>query len=120
MIAKFHRQGKESVQLYWDNPLGINTQIYEIPSMNYNEIIRKLSIKQSLNSLIGFIMHMACMLDRLKEDEHEFKFNDIELYLAQYGHEIELIRDSVLRFEGITDAKISDDELCMIHRFYRF
>lgn len=93
--------------------------VFAIRTFN-NEIIRKLSIKQSLNSLIGLIMHMACMLDRLKGNEHEFKFNDIELYLAQYGHEIELIRDSVLHFEGITDAKISDDELCMIHRFYRF
>lgn len=88
MSAKFHRQGKESVQLYWDNPLGINTQIYEIPPMNYNETDGILIYETTDN---------MCILN----DCHSVK----PTFRIICGDNISIISERILSLEGANNFR---------------
>lgn len=92
--------------------------VSEIRKFN-NKVIASFSAQQSTNLLIGLIMHMACMLDRIKAGESGHVFKDKSSYLTQYADEISLIRQAIVPIEQEFGVKVEDDELCSIHRFYR-
>lgn len=92
--------------------------VNEIRKFN-NKVIASLSAQQSTNLLIGLIMHMACMLDRIKAGESGHVFKDKSSYLIQYADEISLIEQAIAPIEQEFGVKVEEDELCSIHRFYR-
>ncbi|WP_140920519.1 sigma 54-interacting transcriptional regulator [Limnobaculum xujianqingii] len=92
--------------------------VSEIRKFN-NKIIASLGVSQSTNLLIGLIMHIACMLDRLKAGESGHRFKDKPQYLEQHADEIRLIKQAITSLEQAFNVTLVDDELCSIHRFYR-
>lgn len=88
----------------------------------FNERVqKKLNIKTETNRLIGITLHIACMIDRLKDgvkaEEFEFKEKfmreNIELYNV-VNFEINKLKNKY--YENIN---IDDDEICYIMSFFK-
>lgn len=105
----------------------LETLIERLPPEQLVDAIRRFntemcalfSVNQTTNLLIGLVMHMACMFDRLKAGESRHVFKNKAHYLQAHQQDITLIKQYVRTMEQRFGVTLSDDELCSIHRFYR-
>ncbi|QIQ20502.1 sigma 54-interacting transcriptional regulator [Zophobihabitans entericus] len=86
----------------------------------FNENISKqFNIHLSNNTLIGLVMHIACMLEQLVNGKPStIKFLDKENYINRYQSEFNIIKQELKRFERKLNTTIPDDEICYILKFF--
>ncbi|MFC0138971.1 PRD domain-containing protein [Erwinia mallotivora] len=92
--------------------------VNEIRKFN-KAMIASLDIFQPINLLTGLIMHIACMVEKVKGGELISLLQNKSEYVRKYGEEINIIRKNIIHLENAFDVSLSENELCTIHRYYR-
>ncbi|MBI0154830.1 sigma 54-interacting transcriptional regulator [Gilliamella sp. W8128] len=87
---------------------------------HFNEnITRKFNIRVSNNTLIGLVMHIACMLEQIINGEQsKVKFIDRQNYIRKYRNEYSIIKDELVVFEEKYKITIPEEEICYILKFF--
>lgn len=85
----------------------------DIKRFNSN-IQSKLNIKLPTNRLIGIILHIACMLERLKDEIVIDEFKNKEQFIEENKDLYNLVRNETLVLNTEYGVEIVDDEVCYI------
>lgn len=94
------------------------TLLSDIKLFNEN-ISQKLDITLSNNTLIGLVMHIACMLEQLVNGKQsQITFLDKDHYIQKHEDEFKIIKNEMNRFEKNFSITIPDDEICYILKFF--
>lgn len=90
----------------------------EIKGFNEN-ITQKFDMTLSNNTLIGLVMHIACMLEQIiSGKQSQIKFIDKEEYINKYAQKYAIIKQELHRFELRYQVSIPDEEICYILKFF--
>lgn len=77
-----------------------------------------LNIRTNTNILIGIMLHIACMLDRLLEGENVSSFENKALFIATHPELYGVIKKACEILNKKYNVKISEDEICYIMAFF--
>lgn len=77
----------------------------------------KLSIDLPTHDLVGIVLHLCCMVDRLAGNEPLVPFLDKENYIKQHKELYGIIRIGMEILEERNQILIPDDEVCYMIRF---
>lgn len=84
-----------------------------------NTISESLNIKISTNILIGISFHMACMIDRLKDNILIEEYEGKHLYIELHNDLYRLIKITCTSLNTKYSISISDDEICCLMNFFK-
>lgn len=77
-----------------------------------------LQVNISTDILIGITFHIACMLDRLKENKSIESFADREKYIEKHVHIYKIVKNACAFLNTKYSIMISDDEICCLMKFF--
>lgn len=76
-------------------------------------------ISPPTDELIGIVLHIGCMVDRLKGDGRIVEYKNKDNYIKN-NHELYLcVRNSVRLMDKKYNISIPDDEICLIMNFFK-
>jgi len=81
-------------------------------------VTEELNKNISTNILIGITLHIACMLDRLKENKAVEAFVDKEKYIKNNFSLYKVIKNDCAFLHTRYAVVISDDEICRLMKFF--
>lgn len=103
---KYHIKNVDSQELIFDIKKCIAT------------IEKKLRINLDSGNLIGIILHISCMVDRLLSNELRVEYKEKDKYISDKKELFFLIRGSLKTIEKKYKMKIYADEVCYIMNFF--
>lgn len=83
------------------------------------ECERDLNIKISLDKLIGTILHMCIMIDRLRGRERVYEYPNKNSYIEENSELVAFVREKLNSIESIFDIKVDDDEICYVVELFK-
>ncbi|MBP2642967.1 MAG: transcriptional antiterminator [Firmicutes bacterium] len=90
----------------------------EIKKFN-STIEESLNKKFETNVLIGITFHMACMIDRLKDEETINAFEGKEPFIAENRDLYRVVKNACAMLNTKYAINIVEDEICYIMRFFK-
>ncbi len=81
-------------------------------------VTEALNVNISTNILIGITFHIACMIDRLKEQEIIEEFHGKEVYIKDNLNLYRIVKSSCAFLNTKHSIIISDDEICCLMNFF--
>jgi transcriptional regulatory protein LevR len=72
----------------------------------------------STNILIGITFHIACMIDRVKDNHFIDEFEDKENYIKHNFNLYRIIKNACASLNTKYSITISDDEICCLMNFF--
>lgn len=67
---------------------------------------------------IGVYLHMCCLVDRLKADDHAIHYANKELFLSEHKKVYSLVRHEVQPIQDKYEITIHEDDICFIMNFF--
>ncbi|MFC7394453.1 sigma 54-interacting transcriptional regulator [Scopulibacillus cellulosilyticus] len=86
----------------------------------FHHIQRSLNSQTDHHDLIGIVLHMSCMVDRLISGEETVVYEGKEAFLEKHRKLYTIIREALQSIEQKYMINISDDEVCYIIHFFDF
>lgn len=81
-------------------------------------VVEALNISITTNTLIGITLHIACMIDRIKEKEIIEEFQGKENYIKDNLELFRIIKSAFASLNTKYCIVISDDEICYLMNFF--
>jgi len=81
-------------------------------------VVEALNISITTNTLIGITLHIACMIDRIKEKEIIEEFQGKEDYIKDNLELFRIIKSAFASLNTKYCIVISDDEICYLMNFF--
>ncbi|MCM8712007.1 sigma 54-interacting transcriptional regulator [Clostridium sp. SYSU_GA19001] len=81
-------------------------------------VAETLNIKLTLNALIGITLHMACMIDRLSNNETVEEYKGKEEYINKNQEIFRVIKSECAHLNTKYSILISDDEICYLMNLF--
>ncbi|TCP28912.1 transcriptional regulatory protein LevR [Scopulibacillus darangshiensis] len=85
-----------------------------------HDIQASLQSNIASNQLIGIVLHMCCMIDRLAAGYVPVPFSEKDQCITMNQHLYRVIKRAVQRLEEIYRITVSDDEICYIINFFDY
>ena len=79
-------------------------------------IEESLEIKIDEQSLIGVLIHIAFLIERLINRNEEIKFKELEKYRYEHGKEFILVKKSLSKIENEYKITVNDSEVAHLVR----
>lgn len=81
-------------------------------------IEKNLNEEVDRNDLIGIVLHMSCMVDRLISGENPVRFPEKETCLRENPRIYQVIKDALQSLEMRYLIQVDDDEICFLINFF--
>lgn len=95
-----------------------NDELIPIIRVCLDELQKRLDFHYNSRDLIGVVLHISCMIDRLVAKDYSVKFNGKEKVKNEHYFLYKSIKDAFTEIEHKYMIEISDDEICsMMHMF---
>jgi transcriptional regulatory protein LevR/transcriptional regulator with AAA-type ATPase domain len=85
-----------------------------------NSIQKQLNIDIQPYDIMGLVLHICCMIDRLISGEQSVYYDQKEEYIKDHIHLFTIIKNRMQELEKIYNIHISDDELCYVTEFFDY
>ena len=79
-----------------------------------------LGIHLNKNDLIGIVLHLSCMLDRISSEAVTITYDERGSYIQNHPHMYTLIKDLFQPLEQKYAISIPDDEICYVMNFFEW
>lgn len=83
-------------------------------------IQKQLNIHVHCYDVVGIVLHVCCMIDRLISGGHTVRFEQKEKYMKEHIALYTAVKNGVQPLEQIYDVHIDDDELCYMMEFFHY
>lgn len=83
-------------------------------------VVEALNINITTNTLIGITLHIACMIDRIKEKEIIDEFQGKDDYIKDNLELFRIVKSAFASLNTKYCIVISDDEICYLMNFFNF
>lgn len=85
-----------------------------------NTIEEELNIKIDTNFLIGATLHIACMIDRLKEGGSIDEFDNKEAFIRENPELYRIVKNASVTLNNKYSIEITKDEICYVMNFFNY
>ncbi len=81
-------------------------------------VVEALNTNISTNILIGISFHLACMIDRIKDNQFINEFEGKESFIKENFNLYRIIKNACASLNTKYSITISDDEICCLMNFF--
>lgn len=82
--------------------------------------VQKLINKNlKINIIVGVVLHIACMIDRVRLGEKVEKFEDKDYFISNNKKLYQCVKNETLKLNRKYNINIHEDEICFIMKFFK-